>query len=410
MARRFIIADPSEDVQLMLSQYISIGWHDAEIEEETIKDLLAAERVETDVIIVGETSSNDPNLHALLKRSDAGEIPPVIIINNEGNEFNESSSMNAPVLSMEDITPVNLNGIIAEALKQQADGVIKQRKKSKKDSEKSHEDNEIPTEKLEGLKGYRIIRELGRGGMSRVLLAEDLDDGKEVAIKVLDTKTIEDERMIERFIREYAILSSVDNPHVVKIYDQTFTDQYAFIIMQRFPGGDLTRRIRKGIRPDQAIRYLVQIARGLEAVHEEGIVHRDLKPGNILFYDNTRLALVDFGLSQTEDDSTDLTRHGEVYGTPSYVSPEQARGRRVDQRSDIYSAGIIFYQMLTREKPYRADNPMAMFYKHVHAELPMLPGEFSEYQSLLDKMLAKSPDDRFQSASELAQALQEYMQ
>jgi len=104
----------------------------------------------------------------------------------------------------------------------------------------------------------------------------------------------------------------------------------------------------------------------------------------------------------------DLTKHGEVYGTPSYVSPEQARGKRVDNRSDIYSTGIIFYQMLTRKKPYRADNPMAMFYKHVHAEVPRLPGEFAEYQPLLDRMLAKSADDRFQNADELFEELKRY--
>ena len=133
-----------------------------------------------------------------------------------------------------------------------------------------------------------------------------------------------------------------------------------------------------------------------------------LKPGNIMFRLDETLAILDFGLAQIEDDDMDLTRHGEVYGTPSYVSPEQARGKKVDLRSDIYSTGIIFYQMLTRKKPYRADNPMAMFYKHVHGEVPQFPVEYAKYQPLLEKMLAKSADDRFQNADELAKALKDY--
>mgnify|MGYP001815679854 FL=1 len=178
--------------------------------------------------------------------------------------------------------------------------------------------------------------------MSSVYLAEDNDTGKEVAIKVLDMDTIEDDRMIERFIREYAMLASIDNIHVASILDQTFTDKYAFIIMERFQGGDLTSRIRKGVMPKEALNYLAQIADGLADVHREGIVHRDLKPGNIMFRLDDTLAILDFGLAQIDDDDMDLTKHGEVYGTPSYVSPEQARGKRVDHRSDNYSTGIIF--------------------------------------------------------------------
>lgn len=310
---------------------------------------------------------------------------------------------------MEDLTPVMLNGAIAEAIKRHADGTSTSASSKKNSTRKSPSaDEQMPIERLEGLKGYRLIRELGRGGMSSVYLAEDNETGKEVAIKVLDVETIEDDRMIERFIREYSMLASIDNIHVAGILDQTFTDKYAYIIMERFQGGDLTSRIRKGIQPREAINYLAQIANGLADVHREGIVHRDLKPGNIMFRLDDTLAILDFGLAQIEDDDMDLTKHGEVYGTPSYVSPEQARGKRVDLRSDIYSTGIIFYQMLTRKKPYRADNPMAMFYKHVHAEVPKFPVEFEQYQPLLEKMLAKSADDRFQNADELAKALKDY--
>jgi len=390
----------------MLSQYLSMGWHDADIEEDSLANINDDKSLSADAILIGGYSrEEDATVRNILERSDSGELPPTIILTSDSEESSENNN----ILSLEDLTPLVLNGAIAEAIKRHADGAQgKQKPSASKEQGHTRADNELPQERIEGLKGYRLIRELGRGGMSRVYLAEDNKTGKEVAIKVLDMDTIEDDRMIERFIREYSMLSSIDNIHVASILDQTFTDEYAFIIMERFQGGDLTRRIRKGVTPGQAINYLQQIASGLSEVHREGIVHRDLKPGNILFRLDETLAILDFGLAQIEDDSMDLTKHGEVYGTPSYVSPEQARGKRVDNRSDIYSTGIIFYQMLTRKKPYRADNPMAMFYKHVHAEVPRLPGEFAEYQPLLDRMLAKSADDRFQNADELFEELKRY--
>jgi len=396
MSRKFIIVDPEDEVLLMLSQYLSMGWHDADIEEDSITTILDDKSLVADAILIGGMNPADATVRKVIEKSNNGELPPTIVLSaNEEDEIHDN------MLTLEDLTPVMLNGAIAEAIKRHADGVQGSKQTSTSpDSEGGRADNELPIERLEGLRGYRLIRELGRGGMSKVYLAEDNDTGKEVAIKVLDMDTIEDDRMIERFIREYSMLAS--------ILDQTFTDEYAFIIMERFQGGDMTRRIRKGITPKQALNYLKQIATGLRDVHREGIVHRDLKPGNILFRLNDTLAILDFGLAQIEDDSQDLTKHGEVYGTPSYVSPEQARGKRVDHRSDIYSTGIIFYQMLTRKKPYRADNPMAMFYKHVHAEVPRLPGEFTEYQPLLDKMLAKSADDRYQNADELIDAVKNY--
>lgn len=409
MSRRFIIVDTSDEIHLLLSQYLSMGWHDADIEEESLDALVEAESIEVDAIIITGAKSDDARVTQLLERSEAGDLPPTILINNEEDDEDSGpdfSSVTA-ILPLEDLTAVMLNGAIVEVMKSHADGgSISQKTQIKKSDTRA--DNELPTEKIEGLKGYRLIKELGRGGMSRVYLALDNRSGNEVAIKVLDMDTIEDDRMIERFIREYAMLASVDNPHIAKILDQTFTDEYAFIIMERFEGGDLTRRIRKGLQPSQAIDYLGQIAKGLQAIHKEGIVHRDLKPGNILFHLDDTLALLDFGLAQMDDGDADLTKHGEVYGTPSYVSPEQARGKRVDHRSDIYSTGIILFQMLTRKKPYRADNPMAMFYKHVHAEIPKLPSKYSNYQPLLDVMLAKSADDRFQSAEELLDALKDY--
>lgn len=405
MGRRFAIIDPSEEYFLLISQYLDLGWPDADVEEFSPDDITTDEEVsQSDAIIMCGFDHNDDTTKELIEQSENGNLPLIILL-SEAEEIPESTN----ILSLEGLTSATLNSAIAEGMKRHADGgfressIVTYMEKPKR----LHADNEVPMEKIEGLRGYTLMRELGRGGMSRVYLAEDHKDGKEVAIKVLDMDTIEDDRMIERFIREYNMLGSVENIHVARILDQTFTDEYAFIIMERFEGGDLTTRIRNGIEPEDALDYVEQVAKGLSDVHKEGIVHRDLKPSNIMFRLNDTLAILDFGLAQMDTDE-DLTKHGEVYGTPSYVSPEQARGRRVDSRSDIYSLGIIFYQMLTRKKPYRADNPMAMFYKHVHAEIPKFPAQYEKYQPLLEQMLAKSAEDRFQDAQALIDAIQNY--
>ena len=234
MSRKFIIVDPEEEIQLLLSQYLSMGWHDADIEEESLTSVLDDKSLVADAIIIGGINPEDGQVQKIMERSNNGELPPTIVVSDEENTANGNTIL------LEDLTPVMLNGAIAEAIKQHADGTSSTAAASISSStDDERADNELPIERLEGLKGYRLIRELGRGGMSRVYLAEDNDTGKEVAIKVLDTDTIEDDRMIERFIREYSMLASIDNQHVASILDQTFTDEYAFIIMERFQGGDL---------------------------------------------------------------------------------------------------------------------------------------------------------------------------
>ncbi len=409
MERTFVIVDPSEEHFLLVSQHLSMGWPNADIDEWDMESLLRGEDLEAvDAIILCDCiRDTDEDVVFLLQQSEDGNLPPMIAV----DESLDKELIAYNHLELDGLTATQINSSIADVIKRHADGGFRESSSVTNAAipTPGRADNELPVERLEGLRGYNLIRELGRGGMSRVYLATSHETGREVAIKVLDMDTIEDERMIERFIREYNMLASVENIHVAKILDQTFTDEYAFIMMERFEGGDLTRRIRKGVTPEQALDYLEQIASGLADVHRESIVHRDLKPGNILFRNDGTLAILDFGLAQMDDaDENELTKHGEVYGTPSYVSPEQAKGRRVDNRSDIYSMGIIFYQMLTKKKPYRADNPMAMFYKHVHAELPKFPAQYGQYQALLDKMLAKSADDRFQTADELITALQDY--
>jgi serine/threonine protein kinase len=171
--------------------------------------------------------------------------------------------------------------------------------------------------------------------------------------------------------------------------------------MEYFPRGDLRARIAKSIEPSQALQYLAQMAAALQVVHEVGVLHRDLKPGNIMERADGSLALIDFGLAKHDDVSVEITGTGEIFGTPYYMSPEQGHGQPLDVRSDLYSLGVIFYEMITRKKPFLAPTPMGVIYLHGNAPIPDLPPELSMYQPLVHTLLAKQPAQRFESARQL---------
>jgi serine/threonine protein kinase len=175
--------------------------------------------------------------------------------------------------------------------------------------------------------------------------------------------------------------------------------------MEYLGGGDLRNRMDKGVTERAATQYLRQISSALSAVHGMGVLHRDLKPGNIMLRKDGSIALIDFGLAKKARLEGEITDKGEIFGTPYYMSPEQGHGSQVDERSDIYSLGVIFYEMLTGEKPFKADTAMGIIYQHGNAPIPLLPARFSQYQALLNMMLAKLPGDRLQSAAEIEEWL-----
>jgi serine/threonine-protein kinase PpkA len=220
-------------------------------------------------------------------------------------------------------------------------------------------------------------------------------------LKVLDPKLREDQTFVRRFQREYRLASGVQDEFVAHIYDHGFAGERPYIAMEYLPGGTLAVRMLSSMSSLAALRICSQLARALDAIHSAGIVHRDFKPQNILFRDNGRPVVVDFGLAKSVDAKTTFTRHGEVIATPRYMSPEQCLGKTADSRSDLYSLGVIFYEMLTGTKLYEADGAAGLVYQHVHGPLPRLEGRLAGYQSIVDRLLAKDPEERFQSAREL---------
>jgi len=252
---------------------------------------------------------------------------------------------------------------------------------------------------------YRFASEIGRGAMSSVHLAERTGDGQMVVLKILDRNLALDPEYVQRFILEAKLVADLDSPYVVKIYDHGFTNNYGYIAMEFFGRGDLKQLISYGIAPQDALAYLYNIVCGLDAIHGINVVHRDLKPANIMFRSDGSMALADFGISKRLGSDMALTHVGSIVGTPHYMSPEQARGQPVDQRADLYSAGIIFYEMLTGEPPYSGDTVSAVLFQHLHAAIPVLEGPLVRYQPLLEKLMAKDVGDRFQNASDLLRTL-----
>jgi len=253
--------------------------------------------------------------------------------------------------------------------------------------------------------GYNIVHPIGQGGQAIVYLAEREHDGLRVALKVLDRRLRADPIFRERFVREYKLLSSLNNEHVARIYDQGFAGDQAYIAMEFLPSGTLASRIHEGLSVRAALRVTMQIARALDTIHAAGIVHRDLKPSNILFRADGRPVIVDFGLAKDLGVNSTLTIAGKLLATPRYMSPEQCMGKPVDTRSDLYSLGVVVYEMLAGKKIFDSANPAELVRLHVNAPVPRLSEELAVHQPLLDRLLAKAPGERFQSAAEVCDAV-----
>jgi serine/threonine protein kinase len=257
------------------------------------------------------------------------------------------------------------------------------------------------TSEQQAVPGYTVIHIIGQGGQAQVFLAEREHDGLRVALKILNRKLRNDPVFLERFVREYKLVASVNSNYVARIYDQGFSGDFPYIAMEFLPSGTLAARIREGLTARAALRIASQIAQALDAIHSHGIVHRDLKPANILFRADGRPVIVDFGLARDMRIDSTLTVAGQFLATPRYMSPEQCLGNSVDARSDLYSLGAMLYEMMTGNKIYDHAHSADVIAMHVHAPVPQLTGMLSVHQPLLDRLLAKNPADRFQNAAEV---------
>jgi len=262
---------------------------------------------------------------------------------------------------------------------------------------------------------YNIVRELGRGGMAVVYRAVDTMLDRNVAVKMIlteDASREKSQKLLKRFNREARTLASLSHPNIVKVLDYGEYESMPYIVMEFIAGGALKAKMGRPIPYAEAAAMLVPVARALQHAHQQKIIHRDVKPENILINDSNQPMLSDFGILKFVDveESQGLTGTGKIVGTPAYMSPEQIRGREVDGRSDMYSLGIVFFEMVTGRKPYNANTPIELSMQHLHDPIPKakqfvrdLPLEVDQ---IIARSIAKNPEDRFPNMAAFAQALE----
>jgi serine/threonine-protein kinase len=255
---------------------------------------------------------------------------------------------------------------------------------------------------------YEIVARLGVGGMATVYRARQQNIGRDVAIKVIKSDYADSPDFIHRFEREARTIAALSHLHIVKLFDYGGQGEQHYLVTELMTGGSLDKRISAGPMPMQTVsRMLDQIASALDYAHSKGVIHRDLKPQNVLLDEADNAHLTDFGIAKLQN-KTALTQSGTALGTPTYMSPEQCRGQGVDSRSDIYSLGVMLYEMLAGHVPFNADTPLGMMYMHLHDDPPSVRSANLKLPEAIDliiaKALAKNPDSRFQSAEALAAA------
>ncbi len=263
--------------------------------------------------------------------------------------------------------------------------------------------------KAAGIQGFNPVKALGSGATANVCLCERGPEKQQVVLKILKGEGSGDSDLLARFVQEYFAASSIDSPYVAKVYEHGFSETHAYIVMEYFPAGDLRARLQRE-RPGVEETFLIigSILAALTSVHEAGIIHRDLKPANVMFRDDGTIALVDFGSARRDADPVAKTLAGVVIGTPYYLSPEQALGGTADERSDLYSVGVMLYELLTGQRMYAAGTLVALFEMHKTAPIPKLPGELARHQRFLERLVAKNPADRYKNAGEALEALMDY--
>jgi serine/threonine-protein kinase len=267
--------------------------------------------------------------------------------------------------------------------------------------------------KFESIGRYEVVEELGQGGMSLVYKAFDPVFQREVAVKVLTVELLQAPTFRDRFKREALIIARLEHAAIVPIYDVGEQEGQPFMVMRLMEGGSLSSKLKRGpLSLGQVIHIFNRLAPAIDKAHKQGVIHRDIKPDNILFDTEDNAYLSDFGIVKLSEETTHLTRTGGIIGTPTYMSPEQARGdANIGSRSDIYALGAVLYEMLTGQMPYKADTPMGVLVKHITEPVPNIlevSPELPQRIALInDRAMAKEPENRFETATEMLEALKD---
>ncbi len=397
---RVLIIDDDPDLRSLLSHYIKQRWADAVVDELDPLKRGIPERSfplgSYQAVILDYMLGNGDGLEWLQKLKARPDCPKVLFLTGAGNEIIAVRAMKAGADDYQRKQELTREKLLASLRELTAPAT----EKTSPELAARMEGHSLGARIR--IPGIKVLRLIGEGGMARVYLASREGDDEPLVVKILRREVLSNRTALERFMEEYSLVERIQSRHVARIYGHGNVDEHAYLVMEFFEGGDLNRRLEgKPLEATEALRIFRELMFALGEIHEKGILHRDLKPQNLMFRQDGTLAILDFGIAKQIDATVDRTNVGEILGTPRYMSPEQVQGRVLDLRTDIYSAGVLLYQMLTGRHLFEGDTAMEVALHHLNTPPPSLPEELDRYQRLMDKLIEKDRDARFRNADEV---------
>lgn len=397
---RILIIDDDEDLRNLLAHYLLQEWPRADVQLfDPLKRAMPGADFplgEFDLVILDYMLGKGDGLDWLARFKRRADCPPVIFLTGAGSEVIAVRAMKAGAddyQRKQELTRERLVTSVRELTHQRLGQTPRPEVAARVEGQNLGARISIP--------GISVLRLIGEGGMSRVYLASREGDDEPLVVKILRDEISRDATALARFMEEYELVERIRSRHVARIYGHGLSDDLAYLVMEFFDGGDLSKRLNgKPIVPEEALKIFRELMFALGDIHERGILHRDLKPQNLMFRADGSLAIVDFGIAK-HIDAIDRTNHGEVLGTPRYMSPEQVQGRALDLRTDVYSAGVLLYQMLTGRHLFEGETAVEVALHHLHTPPPPLPDALGRFQPLMEKLIEKDRDARFRNTDEV---------
>ena len=397
---KILIIDDDEDLRNILAHHLKQEWRDVVVEQfdPLVRDMpdAAFPLGAYDVVILDYMLGRGDGLEWLQQFKTRADCPPVLFLTGAGNEVIAVRAMKAGAddyQRKQELTREKLVTSIRELTRARMERTLTPEVAARQAGHELGARVQIP--------GIKVLRLIGEGGMSRVYLASREGDDTPLVVKILRSEVTGDKNALERFIEEYNLVERIRSRHVARVFGHGVSSEHAYLVMEFFDGGDLNKRLGgRAIPPEEALKIFRELMFALGDIHEQGILHRDLKPQNLMFRADGSLAILDFGIAK-HIDAIDRTGHGEILGTPRYMSPEQVRGSALDLRTDIYSAGVLLYQMLTGQHLFDGETAVEVALHHLNTQPPDLPEQLAAYQRLMDKLIEKDRDARFRNADEV---------